>query len=711
MPTPASVSQRQSSIPTSPATTQTGQTGQTTGPAPANQVAPVQSPPPKADGFSTGVAPVAPAQDEPAKSLTSQVKDKLVSFLFDEAAKPHSIDLAKVNLGSNGALGIRANEQIIRPSDPAVAKDPQRSAYEQSPAGAQPHVWLQTGGVIDANLGLSVPINVGGGVTANLGFNSSASLQFSMVSPYAASVDGAVDLAARHTIDLPVTAQNARALPQGSELMLKGQGSVGASASIGGGTNFGGNDVHVGVSARATGSVSAEGEMTVNVKKLDGDKVFVRIGQVGTTKEQVGVRADAGVTVDKQAITDFVGGALDTVLKGELRDFLEKPAEKQIGSQVEKLLQKYGSASASIVKGMGQQSQQLDAYVIDLSSPQGQRAYDALMHLDRGPANALMASGDASVAHYSERSKTDSLSAGVKIGPATLFDFKSSSKQRDGELRSSGGDATVKQSVVDRSTEWLFAGKKHATWEGVRSEVSGGDPQTFLHVSYDKHMKSTDRGDLEKVQRVVNALDVKLDKADLRPDGDGDFGASDVKLDAYVTPDAVRSLAKLSRSDVENAYARATQKVEGLERVPAWGDPSTAAEARQMIEDYNDARLGGKNKRGDAAQIEAQYSSQFGRWIIDDMGDLNQAKDLSKKMESLARKPESEWAKALTDVGKEMKYDVYRTLVAINDLAGPDQVLVNQLDVKGKRLDVAGHSEGKVTSAADELIGRMLSPP
>jgi hypothetical protein len=358
-----------------------------------------------------------------------------------------------------------------------------------------------------------------------------------------------------------------------------------------------------------------------------------------------------------------------------------------------------------------QQSQQLDAYVVDLATPQGREAYGALMHLDTGKADRLVASGDGSVAHYQEHSNTDKFAASAHVGPATLFDFSTSRKDREGQLRSSGGDASVKQSTYDRSFEWLFAGKKHATWEGVRSEV-GGNPQTFLHVAYDKHNKSTDQGDVGKLERTMKALGVGLDKADERPDKGGDYGSSDVTLDAYVTPAAIQKLARVPGPQIEAAYARAVQQVEGLDRVPAWGDPATAAQAQKMMDDYNRARLGGKENRGNEQQIAAQYSARFGgRWIIDDMEDLDQAKDLSKKVGQLAGKPEQDWAKGLTDVGSKMKYDVLRTLVAFNDLVGSDGVLVNQMGVHGKRVDVEARSEGKVSNEADALIGRMLSPP
>ncbi|HVE84157.1 MAG TPA: hypothetical protein VND93_14970, partial [Myxococcales bacterium] len=182
-------------------------------------------------------------------------------------------------------------------------------------------------------------------------------------------------------------------------------------------------------------------------------------------------------------------------------------------------------------------------------------------------------------------------------------------------------------------------------------------------------------------------------------------------LDAYVAPSAVAALARVPRSEVEAAYARAVRKVDGLERVPAWGDPATAAAARQLIKDYNHARLGNKDERGRESQLSAEYSRRYGRWIIDDMEDLDQAEDLSKKLGALAGKPEQDWAKALTDVGSKMKYDVFRTLVAINDLAGPENVLVNELGVNGKQIALEARSEGKVENEADALIGKMLSPP
>ncbi|HVE83490.1 MAG TPA: hypothetical protein VND93_11605, partial [Myxococcales bacterium] len=578
--------------------------------APQNAAAPAL----KSDAFDAqapqAAAPTAPQST--ARSLTSQVKDKLVSFLWDELGKEHSVELAKLNLGPNGALGIRASEKILKPGDDAVAKDPQRSAYEQSPEASSPHVWLQTGGVIDANLGLSVPVNAGG-ATGSIGFNAGSSLQFSLMSPYGASADGAVDLAARHTIDLPVTAQNARALPRGSEMMLKGQGQVGASGSIGAGTSWTEGPVTVGVSGRVNGSVSASGEITVNVKKLDGDRVYVRLGEAGATRESAGASVDAGVSVDHQQLDDLVNGGLDTILSGEVRDFVEKTADKQIDSQVDKLLRKYASAGAQVLKAASQQSAQLDAYVVDLSTPEGRAAYDGLMKLDRGPAERLVAAGDGSVAHYQEHKTTDSFNASAHVGPATLFDFSSSRTDRDGKLHSSGGDATVQQSTYDRSFEWLFAGKKHVTWEGVRSEVDGA-PKTYLHVAYDRRIKSTDQGDLAKVDRAMKALGVPAARLDAHPDKDGDVGDTKTTLDAYVAPSAVAALARVPRSEVEAAYARAVQKVDGLERVPAWGDPATAAAARQLIKDYTHARLGNTDERGRESQLSAEYSRRYGRW-------------------------------------------------------------------------------------------------
>jgi len=84
----------------------------------------------------------------------------------------------------------------------------------------------------------------------------------------------------------------------------------------------------------------------------------------------------------------------------------------------------------------------------------------------------------------------------------------------------------------------------------------------------------------------------------------------------------------------------------------------------------------------------------------------------------LAGKPEQDWAKGLTDVGSKMKYDVPRTLVAFNELVGSDGVLVNQLSVQGKRVDLEARSEGKVPAQYgwsgwpfETAMSPMYNPP
>src|SRR5437016_1046406 len=91
--------------PTPPATTTQSQPV-----SQANAAAPASSQP-KPDAFGAQAAAPASQVPAPAKTLTSQVKDKLVSFLWSELGKEHTVDLAKVSLGEHGALGIRAGEQ------------------------------------------------------------------------------------------------------------------------------------------------------------------------------------------------------------------------------------------------------------------------------------------------------------------------------------------------------------------------------------------------------------------------------------------------------------------------------------------------------------------------------------------------------------------------------------------------------------------------
>jgi hypothetical protein len=664
---------------------------------------------PAAGTAGSTATPAAPAQPSAVARLATQAKAKLVAVAWDEITKQHDVKLASLPLGNDGALGIRAYEKIVKPGDPLVSADPQRKAYEA--ATTAPHAWVRTGGVMDANVGLSVPITTGA-VGASLGFNASGSLDYSVLAPYPLNASGALDAAENMTTDLPFTAGNALAMQRGEELSIRGAGAVGASASVGAGTSVAAGPLSVGLTAGVSGSVTASGDMTLNVKRLDGNRVYVRIGQDASAALAASIGVRAGVT--------GVRGALPTggVPGGALGSYVENKAEDSVASKIESRLTAQATASASDSKA----SQEVAAYVLDLSTPQGKSAYESLVKLDTGPASRLAAQGPSSgvtKADYAETSDASSHGVDVEVGGEKLFLMNALRQDRTGHLDEADGQTLdMKDSLFSKQQSGLFGGTSSVTWEGQTLSQDGGPAHTYFHLGFQRTDGSTDQDEVNQIQRFASSVDAKTSgDPTFNRDGswfkrifDGGYGKTTTNLDLYFTSAGLEKVANASDADVMSAFATASQQLEGASSPPAWSNPATAASAQSMIQQWKDAWPGENGEDDEKSRIASDYQHQFGRDISTDSDDLDSAKLLSKEVASMRGQPESQWATAFADLGSQAKFDFYKQVAALNTLAGSDQTLVHQLSVQGDRVKFAVQDEGYVPSA-DTTIGAALAPP
>ena len=117
------------------------------------------------------------------------------------------------------------------------------------------------------------------------------------------------------------------------------------------------------------------------------------------------------------------------------------------------------------------------------------------------------------------------------------------------------------------------------------------------------------------------------------------------------------------------------------------------------------------NPHDDEAQaLAADYHARYGRNISQDMADLDSAELLAKVVDDMRGKPEQEWVKGFADLGQKTRLDGWKQMAALNSLAGPQETLVHELSLKGKRVDISARDEGKMENAAQAQIGRLLSP-
>ncbi len=345
---------------------------------------------------------------------------------------------------------------MILPSDPLIAGDPHRSAYSAG-LGDQRHVFVRSGGVLEAGAGFSASAPIAGGATASAGFSTSGLLEYSVLAPYETKASGALELGRDLTVDLPVTAKNARELPRGAEFSVRGSGTVSASASVGAGASAGVGPLTVGVSGGPSTGKSVSGEITLNVKRLDGDRVYVRIGESGSTGRSASVGVRAGVTLDTTAIPALNLGS------SKIADFIGGTATKEVKKQVEKLLSAQASASAS----SSRESREVESFVLDLRTAEGRSAYESLVRLDTGPAARLAAEGKATRAVLDESASSRGRSVNVQVGPAKLLLIDSLRQDRTKRLEATSGEVEQARSLFKRSTSGLLSGERSVTWEGV----------------------------------------------------------------------------------------------------------------------------------------------------------------------------------------------------------------------------------------------------
>src|SRR5262249_26934372 len=134
-------------------------------------------------------------------------------------------------------FGIHFYEKILEPDDPLIRNTPHRAHYDAN--HSQPHRWLNLRGVTDvSNIGMAFPIPVAGPATASIGWNAGSSLEYSVLRPYALSLEGAVEVPKSIEIDLLATRDQIRRFAdiEGAQNGIRATGSFGVSASISIGT-------------------------------------------------------------------------------------------------------------------------------------------------------------------------------------------------------------------------------------------------------------------------------------------------------------------------------------------------------------------------------------------------------------------------------------------------------------------------------------------
>jgi hypothetical protein len=259
----------------------------------------------------------------------------------------------------------------------------------------------------------------------------------------------------------------------------------------------------------------------------------------------------------------------------------------------------------------------------------------------------------------------------------------------------------------------LLSGKRSVTWEGTTFRESEGKDHTYFRLQYKEKDEATREGEVQEFLRFMKSVEakpleaprLKSDIIDVRSFFAGEYGTTRRNADIYFSEKGVKNIALASDSAIFAAYAGMIGDFEGGGKGPAWGDPTKFREATDLMRDYR--RSPNPLERN---QLESRYKHRFGRDIEEDNDRYQEAKELRRLIASLRGKPEALWASVFADIGEDKGFDFWRTIAALNKLAGKDETLIHELSIHGDRVHVAVEDEGLGRDIMTE-IGKALSPP
>ena len=370
-------------------------------------------------------------------ALLDKVKTKLVELAKSELYKPYDFKVGSFELGEHLGLDLRIKAQLIDGSDPLIAEDKHRAATTQKHQDqGEAITWAIAGGGIYPHAGFSASIPVGP-ASVSIGFSANAAIGYSVLAPYAHEAQAALDLAKNLSVDLPFSAEKATALEAGTEITLRGTGRVAASSSIGIGYELAkvGDLVSVGASFGSSAGASKELELSLRLKRLDGNKMFVSVSKVDTSAASASIGAHVGVDLNaKSALPDLGGGIL-------------AKAGDVAADQIDKQVERWANIDFRATHSTSKSEKEVSSYVIDLSTEAGKSAYEDLLRLDFRKVDQLFADGDLSVsgAKLSDRVRTSGNELKLSFGPITLLRAVSSATKDHVELKAGPkGEETIR---------------------------------------------------------------------------------------------------------------------------------------------------------------------------------------------------------------------------------------------------------------------------
>ncbi|MEZ6186751.1 MAG: hypothetical protein R3F62_17290 [Planctomycetota bacterium] len=637
---------------------------------------------PRGEGAAKGEAPrpADPAdQDRGSGSLLAVGADKLgqavrrqgEKLLYDGVRLRQEVGLGRyLHVGAGGEIrGLRGSDLT-----PAQAE-----TLGQRPG----HVWLESEVFGGARVPLSTQIPLSDSSSLRLGFEAGTRIDYTVTDLYRVPA-GVTDLGTMvrtlqgmgtRAFDLPLRAGEAQRMTPGAKRVFEGSAHVAVDGRFQVGHSFGqAGALRFGATAGVGGFYRISGRHRIEVERLSGSAVRVRVRRGRTTSRGVTADVVLGASLDGEAIlealpelTEYVGQAeIDGgKLSAEGRAALVAAGISVADGVVRKLLRVRVAANASATTIRDD----LDlTYRFDLGNSAARQAYERAVRGDFTAASTQAAGGRGVIMerrHVGVERRTH-VGASLQVSQVLSASVSRTTSLANGTIDEPLGTSTYDVGRYERDSEFSFFSSERErridfeivrrtraqrTERSLRFRVEILDPSTFTKEALGFRRLVGDWG-----MNHVSQLGARNDADGLR----GRYRQTRTVVELRIGENGLRRLFANSEAGYFAAYARAWQVYHG--EAPTW------------------------------ATRHGQISVQGGE-DDDAKRELRRAEEFARHMAVLAGNP-SDRAKrrALNVVAGSAKYGLFG-LAALSYLVPRDQISLDASMV-GNRIRVVDRYRG-----------------
>ncbi|MBL4847714.1 MAG: SH3 domain-containing protein [Planctomycetes bacterium] len=568
------------------------------------------------------------------------------------------------------------------------------------------HVWLRSNvhGGPRVSLTTSIPI---GEFTVGLGFNTGARVDYTVTDIYplpAGMTDYKTALAdlrevGSRSFDLPLDAEEARAMNVGATRVFEGQAHVAVNGSFSIGREVADiQDVlRIGASARVGGFYKISGRARLEVERLPRKRVRVRLSR--GKQRQRGVSADLllGASIDTAALREDLAPAVE-YLDEALIDLTKLPASLR-----ERLINEAEDAAIDKAKGIVRKAlrfqikasatktddDELDlAYRFDLEREAARKAYERAVRGDFTQAGKLSLDPQSGVVldhRVVDVETTTYLAASLDL---SILSISASRKIRLQDLSVEDESGRTNYEVWRFERDFKLSLLDHKRSKRVEVEVirktrpdaiiPANRLSRSLRFRYDVLDPITRKSEAKSFQRLLDSWGLNSGSNLPTPENRGllvsKYGETRTQIDVQIADAGITQVLRSSRGKLFEAYVKAYTVIEG--KAPLWA----TASGRTTIDNA-------ENEDSDSYDFERRQ--------------MEKAKAFARQVQRLANATKSkDRAKALKWIVSSARYDLY-TMAALIELA-PRSTVTIDASLLGKRIRVVDGVRGGAALSVDD---------